>query len=95
MLNSLHEKFWESEFTKEVKGRLLTVFGLTGTGIAPSIEPTKTFINHITTHDVIEVLQIISLCLSILVAITVLYKFFKTLKNDDKSKDDEEIETID
>lgn len=88
IFNSINEKFWESEFTKEVKGRLFTIFGLTGTGIAPSIEPTKTFINSITTQDVIEILQVISLCLSILVAVTVLYKFFKTLKNEDKCKED-------
>lgn len=96
LINSLFKEFWESEFIKEIKGRLFTTFGLAGIGTAPSIEPTKSIINHLTRHDVIEILQIISLCLSILVGITVLYKFFKSLKTEKKTVEQEdEIELID
>lgn len=90
LFNTLFKEFWQSEFIKDVKGRVYTTFGLAGVGTAPSIEPTKTIIHNITRQDVIEVLQIISLVLSILIALTVLYKFFKSFKDKKVDKEDNE-----
>lgn len=58
------------------------MMGFGTVGCAPSIEPIKTSLNVFTTHQVIEILQILSLLVSITVGITVLYKFFKSLKKD-------------
>lgn len=88
---SLIKNFWnlflQEDFMQEIKGRIYTTFSLAGIGTIPSIEPAKSIINQITKQDVIEILQIISLSLSILVAMTVLYKFIKSLKKGKKENE--------
>jgi hypothetical protein len=68
---------WDSEFFQSIKVRFFATIGFAGAGTAPSIEPIKDSALMLTSHNVIEILQIISLLISILVGITVLIKYFK------------------
>lgn len=85
-LIELIKAFNATDFIQENKHRLITVFGTTTVGCTPSIEPTKTILLEISTQTVIDVLQIISLTISILVGITVLYRFFESLKKEKNGK---------
>ncbi len=80
LLSSLWKTFWMSEFMSDIRGRFYTMVGSIATGTGLSIKPIKEQAEYITTSDVIECLQIISLSLGILVSLTILYKFFKSLK---------------
>jgi len=80
LLTSLWKIFWMSEFMEGIRTRFYTMLGSIATGTTLSITPVKETAEQLTTHQVIEYLQIISLSLGILVSLTILYKFFKSLK---------------
>lgn len=80
ILTALWRGVSDNDFFKSVKDKVYIMMGFGTAGCAPSIEPIKSSLNMITTHNVIEILQILSLLISIAVGITVLYKFFKSLK---------------